>query len=191
MRMPIDEGSMASNTRTLRWPIASHIYFGLRNFLHKRRWLLRRSQGIRGLLMYGPLRQPVVRYYQRRKKNTPLQVDRRELFPQLEVNSAVNSLIEKGYANGVKIPTEYVDQIVQYCEKEGLKLYWNPHQECDVIDQIARNWKIVEIARQYLGTEPILWLTQLKWAYGERVQKQTIGTQAYGATRVRRECISL
>ena len=67
---------------------------------------------------------------------------------------------------------QYVDQIVQYCDNTGFKIYWNPHKECDAIDQIAQNWKIVEIARQYLGTEPILWATQLKWSYGDGVQKR-------------------
>ena len=156
---------------TLRLQIASQFYFGLRTLLHQKRWLLRGSQALRGLLMYGLLRKQAIRYYQRRKKNPPLHVDRRELFPQLDVNSVVNSLKEKGYAEGVRVPIEYVDQIVQYCEDTGLKLYWNPHKECGAIDQIARNWKIVEIARQYLGTEPILWLTQLKWAVGDSTRK--------------------
>jgi hypothetical protein len=98
--------------------------------------------------------------------NPPLQVDGRELFPELQVNSVVNSLNERGYAEGVTVPTEYVDQVVQYCERTGLRLYWNPHKECDAIDHIARNRKVVEIAKQYLGTEPILWLTQLKWSGG-------------------------
>jgi hypothetical protein len=120
--------------------------------------------------MYGPLRQHAIRYYQRHKTNPPLQVDDRELFPELRINSVVNSLNEKGYAEGVTVPTEYVDQVLQYCERTGLRLYWNPHTECDAIDHIARNWKIVEIARQYLGTEPILWLTQLKWS-GEALQE--------------------
>jgi hypothetical protein len=115
----------------------------------------------------GHFRPYAVRYYQWRKKNRPLQVDKRELFPELDVDQVVNSLNQKGCANGVTLPTEYVTQIVQYCENTGLKNYWNPHQECDAIDHIARNEKIVEVARQYLGTEPILWLTQLKWSFGD------------------------
>jgi hypothetical protein len=121
--------------------------------------------------MFGPLRQPAIRYYQRRKMNPLLQVDTRDLFPELEVSAVVDSLIEKGYAHGVKLPTEHVNQIVQYCENTRLKLYWNPHSECGAIDLIARNWKIVEIARRYLGAEPILWLTQLKWSYGDGVPR--------------------
>jgi hypothetical protein len=99
-------------------------------------------------------------------------VDGRDLFPELKVSQVVNSLNEKGYANGVKVPTEYVSQIVQYCENTGLRKYWNPHKECDAIDHIARNAKVVEIARRYLGTEPILWLTQLRWTFGDGVQER-------------------
>jgi hypothetical protein len=124
--------------------------------------------------MYGPLRPHAIRYYQRRQENRPLQVNRLELFPELEINPVVNSLIAKGYAYGVKVPTEHVDQIAHYCKQTGLTLYWNPHNECDVIDHIARNWKIVEIARQYLGAEPILWLTQLKWSCGDKVEKRKL-----------------
>jgi hypothetical protein len=38
--------------------------------------------------------------------------------------------------------------------------------------EIARNEKLVEIARQYLGAEPILWLTQLKWSFGDQASKE-------------------
>ena len=31
--------------------------------------------------------------------------------------------------------------------------------------RICQNIKVVEIARRYLGVEPILWLTQLKWSF--------------------------
>jgi hypothetical protein len=45
--------------------------------------------------------------------------------------------------------------------------YWNPHLECEAINLLARNEKIVEVARRYLGAEPILWLTQLKWSFAD------------------------
>jgi hypothetical protein len=160
-------------TRTSALPVASRVYFAFRIFLHKQRWVLRCSQVIRGWWVLGPLRQYAIRYYQRHKRNPSLQVARHDLFPELDVNQVVSSLNKKGYANGVRLPTEYVTQIVQYCENTGLTKYWNPHIECDAIDHIARNEKIVQIARQYLGTEPILWLTQLKWSYGDEVQKHT------------------
>jgi hypothetical protein len=91
----------------------------------------------------------------------------------------VNSLNKNGYANGVNVPATYVTQIVHYCEKTALKEYWNPHQECDAIDHIARNAKIVEIARRYLGAEPILWLTLLKWSFGPVVQEPKLVSSRY------------
>jgi hypothetical protein len=59
-----------------------------------------------------------------------------------------------------------VTRIVGYCEKTSLRRYWNPHEECAAIDHIARNAKIVDVARRYLGAEPILRLTQLRWSFG-------------------------
>ena len=94
-----------------------------------------------------------------------------DLFPKLEVDQVVNSLNEKGYANAVNVPSEYVTQILQYAETTGLLRWWNPHTECEAIDHIARNAKVVEIARRYLGVEPILWLTQLRWTFGDAVPK--------------------
>jgi hypothetical protein len=87
----------------------------------------------------------------------------------------VNSLNERGYANGWKIPDESVMQIVQYAKDTKFLKYWNPHRECEAIDRIARNEKLVEIARQYLGAEPILWLTQLKWSFGDQAAKERQG----------------
>jgi hypothetical protein len=150
-------------------------YYQFRIFLHKNRWLLRSAQIVRGWVMLGPLREYVVRYYQQHNNTRPLQVERHDLFPNLEVHQVVDSINEKGYANGWKIPEEYVSRIVQYAQDTKLMKYWNPHRECDVIDQIARNEKLLEIARQYLGAEPILWLTQLKWSFGDKAVQERQG----------------
>jgi len=152
--------------------MASQFYYASRIFIRKKRWLLRCSQVIRNWWILGPLRQYAVSFYQRRNHNRPLQVDRRDLFPELEIKEVVNSLNEKGYSVGEKVPTEHVTRILQYCGNRGLMRYWNPHKECDAIDAIARNAKIVEIARRYLGAEPILWLTQLQWSFGDLPQKR-------------------
>ena len=146
--------------------IASKPYYRLRVFLHKRRWLLRFAQVVRAWWILGPFRPAAIWYFQWRNAARPLRRDRQDLFPKYEVNPIVNALNEKGYANGWKIPEVYVTRIVRYCESTKFRAYWNPHRECEAIDQIARNEKLIEIARQYLGAEPILWLTQLKWSVG-------------------------
>lgn len=107
-----------------------------------------------------------VSFYQKRKPTASLPVDRYDLFPNKEVQPVVDSLKVEGYADGWKIPESFVNRIVEYAEATKYRKYWNPHRECEAIDQIARNEKLVEIARQYLGAEPILWLTLLKWSFG-------------------------
>jgi hypothetical protein len=146
----------------------TQLYYQFRALLHLNRWVLRFSQVIRGWWVLGPLREQAVWYYQRRNGTSPLKVERHDLFQNLETRQVVDSLNEKGYAIGWKIPEEYVAQIVQYVNDTKRLKYWNPHRECEAIDRIARNEKLVEIARQYLGVEPVLWLTQLKWSFGDQ-----------------------
>lgn len=158
----------------MRYKLPTPYYF-VRVLLHKRRWLLRSAQIVRGWWILGPFRAVAIRYFQWRNAAQPIRVDRHDLFPKCEEHLVVTALNDKGYANGWKIPEEYVTRIVQYAKDTKFLKYWNPHQECDAIDQIARNEKLVEIARQYLGAEPILWLTQLKWSFGEAAAKERQG----------------
>lgn len=144
----------------------SQPYYQLRVLIHRSRNLLRVLQIFRGWLILGPIRAYAISFYQTRSPTHVLQVDRNDLFPQKDIQPVVDSLKEKGYANGWRIPENFVNRIVEYAEQTKYLNYWNPHRECEAIDQIARNEKLVEIARRYLGAEPILWLTQLKWSFG-------------------------
>lgn len=164
--------------------VSAPFYYTLRILLHKNRWVLRITQIVRGWWMLGPFRGYAIRYYQRRNHVRPLQVERHDLFPKFDVGPVVDSLNKKGYANGWKIPEEYVVRIVQYTKDTKFLRYWNPHRECEAIDQIARNEKLVEIARQYLGAEPILWLTQLKWSFGVNASKEQQGLLSSGKAPV-------
>ena len=132
------------------------------------------SQVFRGFWILGPLRSCAVRYYRRHSRNPPLQVNHQEIFPSLEVQKVVDELKTHGYASGVQVPEAYIEEIITYCKSTGLGKYWNPHQECEAIDCLARNVKIVEIARRYLGAEPILWLTQLRWSFWGSTQQQKV-----------------
>ena len=153
----------------------SQPYYLLRVVLHKRRGMLRFAQILRGWWIVGPFRLFAIRYFQWRNAARPLPVERHDLFPTCEVHPVVVALNDKGYANGWKLPEEYVTRIVQYANDTKFLKYWNPHRECEAIDQIARNEKLVEVARQYLGAEPILWLTQLKWSFGDQAAKERQG----------------
>lgn len=145
---------------------ARQLYYRLRVFFHSWRALLRVVQTLRGLWVLGPIRAYAISFYQKRQPASRWHLDRTDLFPSKKVEPVVHSLRENGYSNGWRIPASFVDRIVQYANETKYLKHWNPHRECEAIDQIARNEKLVEVARQYLEAEPVLWLTQLKWSIG-------------------------
>jgi ectoine hydroxylase-related dioxygenase (phytanoyl-CoA dioxygenase family) len=70
-----------------------------------------------------------------------------------------------GHAEIGHLPEACVAQILAFCESKKQLDYFNPHKDCEMIDRISRNHVIVAIVQKYLGAEPILWLTQLKWSF--------------------------
>jgi hypothetical protein len=141
------------------------VYYGLRFYLHKNRRVLRRVQSLRAYLVLGPLRKLFIWYYQKYSKNAALIIDDSRIFPVINADKIVNALEESGYAHVSQLPQELVNKILEYCEVNRRTSYWNPHRDCNTIHRICRNADIVGIARQYLGAEPILWLTRLKWSF--------------------------
>ena len=143
----------------------ARFYYALRFYLHKKRWLLHLAQILRAYIVLGPLRKPLVRYYQKFSHNDLLRADINPLFPEVDTEQLVDRLNEFGYAHVGNVPEEYIMQISDYCANHKQIRYWNPHTDCEAVNRICRNAKIVEIARKYLGAEPILWLTLLRWSF--------------------------
>src|SRR5262245_48900692 len=143
----------------------SRFYYGLRNYLSNKHRLLRLARIVRAYIILGPLRNAFVRYYQKFNNNDPLQTDTFPLFSNVDVEKLVDAIDDVGYAKLGNLPDEHVTQILRYCENSKQPEYWNPHKDCEIIDRISRNSTIVTIVRKYLGTEPILWLTQLRWSF--------------------------
>jgi hypothetical protein len=144
---------------------SSRFYYALRVFLHRRRGFLRLAHTLRGYLLLGPLRTAVLRYEQKSSANAPLARETSPLFPDLHVDEAVTRIDDAGYTHIGELPEEWISQILAYCERHQLVRYWNPHKDCETIDRLCRNAKVVDIARKYLGAEPRLWLTQLRWSF--------------------------
>jgi hypothetical protein len=143
---------------------SARLYYGLRIFLHKRRWLLRFSQLLRGYLVFGPFRNIILRAYRKSRVNQPVEVDRSTMFP-VAPNAAtiVDRLNRLGCARLGELRDMSVEKILEYCDAHRRGKHWNPHRECAEVDLVARNSLIVDVARKYLECEPIVWLTQLKW----------------------------
>jgi hypothetical protein len=83
----------------------------------------------------------------------------------MALDQVVKRVNETGYAYIGNIPEEYIKQITKYCEINKQVRYWNPHKNCEAVERICHNNIVVEIARRYLGVEPILWLSQLIWSF--------------------------
>ncbi len=141
----------------------SQSYYFLRIFLHKNRWLLRFTQILRALIILGPFREQIVRYFQKFGNNKPLPVSELVLFSNLDVDEAVRNINAKGFSDGEKLSEEYVDKIIEFSNKINAMKIMNPHKDCKVIDELSRNEKIMQVVRRYLGAEPRLWLTELRW----------------------------
>jgi hypothetical protein len=143
----------------------SRFYYALRNYLHEKHRLLRLARIVRAYVILGPLRNAFVRYYQTFNSNEPICPDTSSLFSNVDIKKLVTAIDDVGYAELGNLPEEHVTQILTYCENRRQPEYWNPHKDCEIVDRISRNSTIVGVARQYLGAEPILWLTQLRWSF--------------------------
>jgi hypothetical protein len=144
--------------------IRPRLYYGLKFFLHRNRWLLRSSQSFRAYLILGPLRKHLVWYYQKCANNEPLKLDASPIFTDVNVDQITNKLENLGYSHVGILSQELVSRIIDYSEANKRVSHWSPHSDCESIRSIAYNSDIVRIARCYLGAEPILWLTRLRWS---------------------------
>jgi hypothetical protein len=143
----------------------ARFYYGLRLHLHQKRWLLRLIQILRAYIIFGPLRKPIVLYYQSFSNNGLLKVNTYSIFPHVDADQLVKRLHNVGFTHVGILPEAYVTQILDYCETNKRTSYWNPHKNCEAVNHICGKVTVVEIVRKYLGVEPILWLTQLKWSF--------------------------
>ena len=141
----------------------SSFYYGLRIFLHKNQLLFRLAFVLRSYLALGPLRAVITQYKKTFCANKPFTADLTAVFPFVNRDQVVHKINELGYAQIDDLKESYVSQILKYCDANKRISYRNPHKDCEAVDHISRDAKIVEIARKYLGVEPILWLTRLQW----------------------------
>jgi hypothetical protein len=113
--------------------------------------------------MLGPVRAPLLSLCVKFSKSASQQLEAHPKVTQIDLDQLVAEIEDAGAAKIGYLPTEYLSEILTYCEQHKQTSYWNPHLSCDAIDRISRNATLVAIARKYLGAEPKLWVTQLRW----------------------------
>ena len=79
----------------------------------------------------------------------------------MDVIETANNITRSGYSLGLNLPDEYVDRIVDYCKDKGFTRFHDPPKDCEFVSNIAHDPKLVEIARSYWASSPLLWNVNL------------------------------
>jgi hypothetical protein len=143
----------------------------LRQYIHRSYWLLRLVRAARHTWFLGPWNGLLVRHYRARTKNLSMQARPPSLFPALDVDEAVRSLESSGLAMGISLSSELLAEIIAHCGRR--KRYINPHRTCQAVDQISRDFKIIEVAKRYLGVNPILYSSIVYWTRPQGAQSRS------------------
>ncbi len=136
------------------------------------------------------LRSMAVRLHGKRNHLRPFPTTASSVFPDLSVTDVVQAIVQKGFAQGMHLPDACLSHILDFCAKTSFRPNRDPnklvqidmtnetnpwsdiiyrcvdaHRECRTIDRIAHDRVVVEIARRYLSSEPVLLGTRVWWSY--------------------------
>jgi hypothetical protein len=136
-----------------------------RKYINARPRLLKAARTLNFMVRLGPWREIVIAALCRFGKNRSMAINDETLFPALDVSKALLSIVEHGYSVDLNLPPDYLKQIIDCGKLSEKKSFFNPHHQCELIGNIVRDPKIIEVARLYLGTEPILWGSRIYWSY--------------------------
>lgn len=136
-------------------------YVKLRSFAHRRPRLLRYLRVILFSVRLGPWHELRVRWLTLINRNAPLATNTETIFPDLDVEQAVESLKQQGLARGLRLSEEYLAAILAFCAEHPARTYPNPHRYISAVRAVAYDPKVIAVARQYLGVEPILYGTRI------------------------------
>lgn len=148
-------------------PTVRYRYSGFHRWVtglaRKNKKVLQMIRACRFMLIIGPWRGLCIRVLQKFSPNPPLQRIEPSLFPTLDVGATTATLKDKGLALGFSLPDSSVAAIKTYLGSR--KEVENPHWDCPEIDRILHDRAMVDVAAQYLGSEPLLHSSVLLWTY--------------------------
>ena len=147
-----------------------------------------------------------LRYYARRASRAPFRVMASTAFRMTPpVPKVIGELTEIGFSGLFKLSEEPLREVLDDCSKaefvaqgraarrvkidldndehpckDSFVYRWtNPHKQSQAVDDLAHDPYLVDIARQYLGNEPMLSHTQIWWSYPFD-EGRSVYTQEYG-----------
>lgn len=135
----------------------------LRDALDRDRRMLNAVRKLRYALVQGPWQPLVVRWHQAFSRNPRFATAAETMLPPFDVDGVVRRLERDAYSAGFVVPGPVVDDIVAYVRKRGARWIENPHKSCFAVERLSQDPAIVEVARGYLGAEPILLESRSYW----------------------------
>lgn len=141
-----------------------NLRMSLRKRLQQHPELIGVVRALRAIWVLGPWQNLLIRYHQKLSANPPLPRQSQSLFDKLDVAKAVADLTLKGVACGLHVPQQQVSDILRFCDLHPRNSHSNPHLACETLNQIILDPKVLEVASQYLGAEPVLYQTSLYWS---------------------------
>lgn len=109
----------------------------------------------------GPWRNMIMKGIRKFFPNPVLLQRDETIFPKINTSEVVDQINEFGYSTGFCLPEVYTEKILDFYLNRQKNPIENPHFDCQWINNIALDPIIIEIARKYLGIEPILYKTSI------------------------------
>jgi hypothetical protein len=135
----------------------------LRTALNHRETVLGWFRMLRYALIQGPWRPWVVRYYAARNPNPPIAANTATMFDTFDPAEAVEELKRDARTRRLVVPNDVVADIVRWTHATRAKRIDDPHIDCEGVVQIAHDPRVIDVARGYLGAEPILFQSKIYW----------------------------
>jgi hypothetical protein len=141
----------------------SSLRMRLRHSLRHHETALHGFRMLRFSLVQGPWRPWMMRRYAAAADNPAMDVLPTTLFEGFDAAAAERDLRLDACAREFNVPFGLVDAIVAWSRETGAKRIDDPHIDCAAVQRIAHDPRIVDVARRFLRTEPILFTSKIYW----------------------------
>ena len=112
---------------------------------------------LRMIAITGPWHPLLLAFCQRRANNPRIAAPPNTLLPEMDPRRIVARLEQEGWAEGFLLPAEQINRILEFTERAPQQMYDEPHRHCETLREIACDANVLEVARMYLQSEPILY----------------------------------
>jgi hypothetical protein len=126
---------------------------------------------VRFALLLGPWSGALMWAMRRISPNPPVPRSAATVFPGVAAGPFVKQLKDTGLATGIVLPSTSVEKILAYSQTHFESL--TGHVDCDEIRQIAFDPVVLDVAKGYLGGEPVFYGSLLFWTNPNTTTKTT------------------